>query len=89
MARILTIFGLFEPHQRQLQFPKISNERKMIESIDSIERSRDRSDRSTAATPTGAAELGLVLRAELGRVLHAELHLVLCAEQGRYIKRIT
>ena len=52
MARILTIFGPFEPHRRQLQFPKISNERKIIESIesiDSIERSRDRSDRSTAA----------------------------------------
>ena len=52
MARILTIFGPFEPHRRQLQFPKISNERKIIESIesiDSIERSRDRSDRSEAA----------------------------------------
>ena len=45
MARILTIFGPFEPQWRQLQFPKISNERKIIESIesiDSIERSRDR-----------------------------------------------
>ena len=52
MARILTIFGPFEPHRRQLQFPKISNERKIIESIesiDSIERSRDRSYRSEAA----------------------------------------
>ena len=56
MARILMIFGPFEPHRRQLQFPKISNERKIIESIesiDSIERSRDRSDRSTAAVITG------------------------------------
>ena len=55
MARILTIFGPFEPHRRQLQFPKISNERKIIESIesiDSIERSRDRSDRSEAAVLT-------------------------------------
>ena len=52
MARILTIFGPFEPHRRQLQFPKISNERKIIESIesiDSIERSRDRSVPSEAA----------------------------------------
>ena len=52
MARILMIFGPFEPHQRQLQFPKISNERKIIESIesiDSIERSRDRSYRPEAA----------------------------------------
>ena len=52
MARILMIFGPFEPHRRQLEFPKILNERKIIESIepiDSIERSRDRSDRSTAA----------------------------------------
>merc|ERR1711995_83913 len=55
MARILTIFGLFEPHRRQLQFSKISNERKIIESIesiDSIERSRDRSYRSEAAVAT-------------------------------------
>ena len=52
IARILTIFGPFEPHRRQLQFPKISNERELIESIesiDSIEPSRDRSDRSEAA----------------------------------------
>ena len=52
MARILMIFGPFEPHRRQLEFPKILNERKIIESIepiDSIERSRDRSDRSEAA----------------------------------------
>ena len=52
IARILMIFGPFEPRRRQLQFPKISNERKIIESIesiDSIERSRDRSDRSEAA----------------------------------------
>ena len=46
------IFGPFEPHRRQLEFPKILNERKIIESIepiDSIERSRDRSYRSEAA----------------------------------------
>ena len=52
MARILMIFGPFEPHRRQLEFPKILNERKIIESIepiDSIERSRDRSYRSEAA----------------------------------------
>ena len=50
------IFGPFEPHRRQLEFPKILNERKIIESIepiDSIERSRDRSDRSTAAVVLG------------------------------------
>merc|ERR1711995_110911 len=65
MARILTILGPFEPHRRQLQFPKISNERKIIESIDLIERSRDRSYRSEAAVvkkcrlhPTAASILG-------------------------------
>ena len=57
MARILMIFGPFEPHRRQLEFPKILNERKIIESIepiDSIERSRDRSYRSEAAVSTRA-----------------------------------
>ena len=57
MARILTIFGPFEPHRRQLQFPKISNEGKVVESIestDSIERSRDRSDRLVAAVETSS-----------------------------------
>ena len=59
MARILMIFGPFEPHRRQLEFPKILNERKIIESIepiDSIERSRDRSYRSEAAVATRGKE---------------------------------
>merc|ERR1711995_210706 len=50
MARILTIFGPFEPHRRQLQFPKISNERKIIESIDG-RRALPSCDPSGQATP--------------------------------------
>ena len=64
MARILMIFGRFESHRRQLQFPKISNERKIIESIesiDSIERSRDRSYRSEAAVDTAALQMSQAL----------------------------
>ena len=61
IARILMIFGPFEPRRRQLKFEKNSNERKIIESIesiDSIERSRDRSDRSTAAVLWGVIRWG-------------------------------
>ena len=62
MARILMIFGPFESHRRQRKFEKISNERKIIESIesiDSIERSRDRSYRSEAAVLMVSRHLGV------------------------------
>ena len=52
MARILTIFGRNRSSRHNPSFQKFSNERKIIESIESIERSRDRSDRSTAAVFT-------------------------------------